>query len=52
MLAAAPTLVDALVDIKRLASKHDDRSTCPYTVLELIEAEAIAALAKAKGGAQ
>jgi hypothetical protein len=47
-----PILLDALLDIKHLASKHDDNGYEPYTVLELIEATAIAALAKAKGGAQ
>jgi len=52
LIASAPTLLDALLDIKRLASKHDDAGCEPYTLLELIEAEAIAALAKAKGGAQ
>jgi hypothetical protein len=52
LITSAPTMLDALLDIKRLASKHDDAGTCPYTLLELIEATAIVALAKTKGGAQ
>jgi len=50
--AAAHDLAEALLDIKLLAQKHDDSGHSPYTLLELIEAKAIATLAKAKGGAQ
>jgi hypothetical protein len=45
-------LREALLDIKRLASKYDDPSYEPLAVLELIEMKAIAALTNAKGGAQ
>ena len=40
-------LLDALLDIKRLASKHDDSGFDPITLLELIESDALAALAQA-----
>jgi hypothetical protein len=49
---APEPLREAVLDIKRLASKHDDAGCDPYALLELIEQEAIAALASAKGGAQ
>jgi hypothetical protein len=52
LLAATPALAEALLDIKRMASKHDDSGCDPYAVLELIEQKAIAVLAQAKGGAQ
>ena len=48
LITSAPTLLDALLDIKRLASKHDDSGYCPYTVLELIEATAMVAIGKAR----
>jgi hypothetical protein len=50
--ADATALVDAMLDIKRMASKHDDSGYDPYAILKLIEQTAIAVLAPAKGGAQ
>jgi hypothetical protein len=48
---AAPALHDALLDIKRLARKHDDAGFDPHTLLEMIEGKAVSALATVKGGA-
>lgn len=50
--ADATALVDAMLDIKRMASKHNDSGYDPYAILKLIEQTAIAVLAQAKGGAQ
>ena len=44
LIAKAPALFDALLDIKRLAGKSDDRGYDPFTLLELIEERALTAL--------
>lgn len=45
-------LVDTLLVIKAVATRHNDSGQCLYTLLELIEAKAVAALAKHGGAAQ
>jgi hypothetical protein len=44
MIVSAPALFDALLDIKRLAGKSDDRGYDPFTLLELIAERALTAL--------
>ena len=51
-IAAAPYLAEALIDIKRLAGKHDDSGRDPHALLELIECKAAGALAAAKEAGQ
>ena len=48
--ADTASLLDALLDIKRLASGHDDSGYDPHALLELIERKAIAAVARAEAG--
>jgi hypothetical protein len=47
LITSAPTLLEALLDIKRLASKHDDTGYDPHTLVKLIEHKALAVLAAA-----
>jgi hypothetical protein len=45
---SAPALFDALLDIKRLAGKSDDRGYDPFTLLDLIAERALTALSNAQ----
>ena len=42
--AATPKLLDALLDVKRLAAKSDDNGFDPWTLLELIHDRVLDAL--------
>jgi hypothetical protein len=44
LIAASPKLLDALLTIKRMAGKSGDHGTCPFTLLDLIADEALAAI--------
>jgi hypothetical protein len=48
---AAPALLDALLNIKRLAEKSGDHEADPFALLDLIAGEVHTALAQATGGA-
>ena len=48
LIAAAPSLFDALLDIKRLAGKSDDRGYDPFALLDLIADRALTALSNAQ----
>jgi hypothetical protein len=43
LIAASPKLLDALLNIKRLAGKSGDHGSCPFALLDLIADEARAA---------
>jgi hypothetical protein len=45
LIAAAPTMFDALLDVKRLAAKSGDPGSDPFALLELIAYRAQDALA-------
>jgi hypothetical protein len=47
LIAAAPALLDALLDIKRLAGKSGDHEADPFTLLDLIADIALTALSNA-----
>ena len=47
LIASAPALLDALLDIKRLAEKSGDHEADPFTLLNLIAGYARAAIAQA-----
>ena len=47
LIASAPTLLDALLDIKRLAESGNDRGYEPFTLLEMIATAAREAIATA-----
>ena len=51
LIEAAPTLLDVLFDIKRLAEKSGDHESHPFTLLELVACKAREAIARATGGA-
>ena len=44
LIAAAPTMREALLDIKRLAGKSGETGTCTFTLLDLIADYALSAL--------
>jgi len=41
LIAASPKLLDALLNIKRIAGKSGDHGACPFALLDLIADEAI-----------
>jgi hypothetical protein len=50
LFVAAPSMLDDLLDIKRLAEKSGDAEADPFALLDLIAAQARDSLAKATGG--
>jgi len=47
LIAAAPRLLNAFLNIKRLAGKSGDHEACPFALLDLIAREALAAISHA-----
>jgi hypothetical protein len=47
LIASSPKLLDALLNIKRIAGKSGDSDIDPYALLDLIAAEALSALTHA-----